>query len=451
MVANVALRKKIATTAYSTIRPRMLKYLKQLNRLQWLSVDEQVFLQQRHLAQLLSYANTYVPFYRDLFKDVGFHPSDFIADPACFHELPLLTKEIVQVQHDRLITTEPRRRGHLVKGQTGGTTGEPMKFMQDRRFLDWRRACTFHVMGAASWEPGSPQGWLWGDILVRSTSWLATIMRKLENWVVFKFNSNAFHLTDPSMTEFAAALERFPETVIWSYPSIAYSFARFVETKARNMVLGAVFTTAEPLYEYQREYIEEVLDCPVFNCYGTLEVGHIACECDRHRGLHTLMRNCYVEVLRDGEVVPDGHEGEFVVTNLTNLAFPFIRYRLEDWGMKSASPCTCGRGLPLLQVVQGRVIDFFKTRDRGRVWAAFLAPMMASLGDIKQFQIVQESVDLIVFRLIMERGKIQHSKFQQIQQACRIAMGNTVEARIEYVDALPSTPRGKHRFLVSTV
>ena len=109
-----AVHQKVVRMLYSMTRSSMLEYLDELNRIQWLSVDELVSLQHKHLKQLLEYVNAYVPYYRDLFKEIGFHPSDFAANPACFQELPLLTKDIVRQNFDRLTTTESQRQDKLV-------------------------------------------------------------------------------------------------------------------------------------------------------------------------------------------------------------------------------------------------------------------------------------------------------------------------------------------------
>lgn len=442
------MRQKIAKTLYSVTRPGMMKCLDELGRNQWLSTDEQIALQHKHLKQVLEYANTYVPYYRDLFKEIEFHPAD-LTDLSYFQKLPLLTKDAVRQNHDRLVTTEPERQSSLTRAKTGGTTGEPMWFVQDRVYDNYRIAHNFHQMEWSGWQLGQPEGRLWGHVLAGSTG-TESAMTKLKNRMVGRFHSNAFHLTPASMEKFAAQLEKHPGSVVWSYVSTMYRFAQFVQDRGRPIQLHAAYTAAEPLYEYHREFIESVFDCRVFNSYSSVETGDIACECEHHDGLHILMRNCYIEVVRDGQLVSDGQEGEFIITNLTNLAFPLIRYQIQDGGKKRVGSCPCGRGLPMLEIVEGRIIDFFQTRDRGKVWGAFVVPMVPALGKIKQYQIVQKSLDLIVLRIV-KAGPLNETKFTEIQKACKIALGENVRVEFEYVDGLPSTPTGKHRYVISEV
>lgn len=444
------LHKNAARALYSVTRSRMLRSLAELEELQWQSTQEQMARQRKWLGQLLEYANTYVPYYRDLFKQIGFHPSDFAADPTCFQKLPYLTKDLARQNHDRLITTDPARQKHLIPNKTGGTTGEPMWFMQDRIYDNYRAAHIFLQMRWSGWQFGQPQSWLWGHVLAGTGSKGESALGQLKNLVVGRFRSNAFRMTPESMETYATQLEKQPETAVWSYVSTMYRFAQFVQDRGRPIKLHAVYTCAEPLYEHHRQLISTVFSCPVFNSYSSVEIGHIACECDRHDGLHIMMRNAYVEVLRDDQPVPDGEEGEFVLTNLTNWSFPLIRYKILDGGRRRVQPCSCGRGAPMLTVVEGRIIDFFRTRDRGNVWGAFVVPMVPGLGKIKQYQIVQQSLDSIVLRIVRE-GPIDEHKLADIERACKINLGEQVQVSLEYVDSLPSTPTGKHRYVVSEV
>ena len=90
----------------------------------------------------------------------------------------------------------------------------------------------------------------------------------------------------------------------------------------------------------------------------------IASECERHQGLHLNIEHLFIEFLRpDGTQAAPGEEGTIVITDLINRGMPFIRYRIEDVGVPSDRRCTCGRGLPLMERVTGRVADYLKRRD----------------------------------------------------------------------------------------
>lgn len=444
-----SLRETLAWGAYTFGKRDVVRYLKELQQLEWGGAADQHALQQRQLLRLLEYANTWVPYYRDLFREIGFQPGDFAANPTTFEQIPLLTKELIQQHYEKFITTAPEERAQLIKIKTGGTTGEPLWLMQSPAYRAYNTAHVYQEMTWSGWRVGQPQTWLWGHPVVGPPSRVPGWPR-LKDWVANRMESNAFHITEQSMAELTQHLERQPGGVLWSYVSTLYRFAQFLEQRGRSLRLRAAYTAAEPLYDAQRAYLESVLHCPIFNSYSCVEIGSIACECEQHQGLHIRTRNCYVEVLRDGRPVPDDTAGEFVLTTLTNDGFPLIRYRIEDWGRKTARPCACGRGAPLLEVVEGRIIDHFRAPDGRLVWGAFVIPMMPLLGPIRQYQIVQQSATLLVFRIVRD-GDIALEKFEDIRHAVKKVMGETMEARIEFVDSLPATPTGKHRYTVSEV
>src|SRR5690606_30639221 len=118
------------------------------------------------------------------------------------------------------------------------------------------------------------------------------------------------------------------------------------------------------LLDRERELIERVMGCKVTNRYGCEEVGLIASECEEHRGLHINVDDVFLEVVDDeGRPVKPGIPGKILVTDLANYGMPLIRYRIEDVGILSDRQCPCGRGLPLMHSIMGRVADFLKRAD----------------------------------------------------------------------------------------
>ena len=107
----------------------------------------------------------------------------------------------------------------------------------------------------------------------------------------------------------------------------------------------AIMTSAGTLHPLMREKIETAFQCKVFNRYGSREVGDIASECEAHAGLHVFPSGNYIEIVDDqGHPVPNGEEGNILVTNLYNYAMPLIRYYIGDRGVLSRSDrCACGR------------------------------------------------------------------------------------------------------------
>jgi phenylacetate-CoA ligase len=203
------------------------------------------------------------------------------------------------------------------------------------------------------------------------------------------------------------------------------------------------------LHDFERETIEKVFSCRVTNRYGCEEVSLIACECPAHQGLHINCDSLYVEFIRDGKPVPAGEPGAIVVTDLTNFGMPFIRYKVGDVAIPSDRICSCGCTYPLMESLEGRVADYVVTPDGSYISGISLTENFAMhLPGIKQMQIIQERIDLLVFRLV----KGETFTEQTVLDIDRIALqrfGNQMRYQLEYVDSIQSERSGKYRFCIS--
>lgn len=430
----------------------VLARLQELNRTQWLPCDELMALQRRKLQRVVSYAYQYVPYYRRVFDQVGFHPDDLSRNPDRFLQLPLLTKELIREHWDDLQTTEPARRRQLSIVTTSGSTGQPLTFMQDNDFRDSVTADIQRHLGWAGWTMGQPHAYIWGANFEVSTQ--QALRTRLLDWTWNRFLTNAFLLTDESLAAFTAQVRRRRPKLLFGYASSLHRFAQFVREKGYTDIrFEGVFSSAEVLLPTVRQVIEETFGCRVFDRYGSKELGGIACECAAHTGLHISAENNYVEILRDGRPATPGEQGDIVVTNLNNLGMPFIRYLNGDLGAWYVGPaCPCGRAAPMLAPVQGRIVDSFKTRDGRTAWAGFAGAGYSPLAhpSIKQFQVVQKSLDLMIVRLV-RAGEIPPSVLDTLTQTIHTAFGENVEVRFEFPDEIPVLPSGKHRYAVCEI
>ena len=140
----------------------ILDRLEDLNRTQWLSRDELLAMQRDKLLRLVEYAYQFVPYYRRVFKEVGFQPGDLDQDLTQLGKLPILTKAIIRENYQDLLTTEPERRRRMSELATSGSTGEPLVFMQDADFRDMVTADIQRHMGWGGWKLGDLQAIIWG-------------------------------------------------------------------------------------------------------------------------------------------------------------------------------------------------------------------------------------------------------------------------------------------------
>jgi len=428
---SVFLRRRAIQLYQRATGRRFLERLDELNRTQWLSKDELFELQRDKLHRLLEYAYEHVPYYHHSFDRAGFHPDDVLTSLSALQKIPILTKSIIRKNLNDLLTTEPQRREQMSRLTTGGSTGHPLVFMQDNDFRDYVTADIHRHLGWASWELGQPHAYIWGASFEVET---ATAVRvRLMNWALNRFVTNAYILSEESMSAFAAQVRRRRPRILFGYPSSVYRFAEFARARGWDDIkFDAIFSSAEVLYPAQRRLIEQVFDGRMFDRYGTRELGGICCECQAHTALHVSIENVYVEILRDldgDELAQPGETGHIVVTNLNNYGMPFIRYSVEDMGAwSSIENCPCGRGLPLMDLVQGRRVDMFKTKDGRAVWGGFASPLFGMDG-VKQFQLVQKSLDRVVARIVRD-GELAQDRLAQIERTVKLALGEHVDVEL---------------------
>ena len=172
-----------------------------------------------------------------------------------------------------------------------------------------------------------------------------------------------------------------------------------------------------------------------------------ASECHAGR-MHLWPDAGFVEVMGDDGPLPAGDSGELVCTGLVNPAMPLIRYRLGDRGrIAPTSGCSCGRTLPVLEAVEGRVDDVLFTADGRRIGR--LDPIFKADLPILEAQIVQEAIGRIRVRYVPAAG-FQPSDGESIVRRLRDRMG-PVEVQLERLAEVPRTANGKFRAVISLV
>lgn len=113
-----------------------------------------------------------------------------------------------------------------------------------------------------------------------------------------------------------------------------------------------------------REYIKNELGIELYDIYGLTEIygPGIGINCENEAGIHYWDDYIYIEIIdpKTGEVLPDGEEGEIVITTLVKEGAPLIRFRTHDMSRIIPEPCSCGRSYPRIDIIKGRSDDMFK-------------------------------------------------------------------------------------------
>jgi phenylacetate-CoA ligase len=213
--------------------------------------------------------------------------------------------------------------------------------------------------------------------------------------------------------------------------------------------LRVAITNAEPLFPHQRQAIEEAFRCPVRETYGMAEIVVDASECDAG-ALHLWPEVGWVEVSSGGTLSRLGR-GELVCTGLLNVDMPLIRYRTGD-AASVASPhaeraCACGRRLPTIDGIEGRIDDTLVTHDGRRIGR--LDPVFKSRMPIVEAQIIQETLDRVRVRYV-PASDFTRECGEQVIDEIRARLGQ-IEVVLEATDRIPRGANGKFRAVISRV
>jgi phenylacetate-CoA ligase len=424
---------------------RLISMLEELEKSQWLSREALADLQWRRVEEYLRQITTHVPYYRELFAREGIRVED-IQNPSDLQRIPLLAKEDIRAAKDRIVTKDPMRRGD--KSNTGGSTGEPLYFSTDAASSIFRRANTLRGLRWAGIDIGDRQAVIWGFHLDRPfrERFVSGIKDYFSNIRYF----SSFDMSEEAMGRYARSMEAFRPALLLGYPSAVAQFAAFCKARrVRGIRPRAAMSSGEKMYPHQAEEIREVFGCPVFDRYGSNEFANIAQDCERHEGLHVFTDTMFIEVIREnGRPAQSGEVGEIVVTDFSNLYMPFLRYRTGDLAVPTERSCSCGRGFPLLDRIEGRTFDAIVTPDGKATGGFFWTYLSRVVPGIKQFQIEQRERSGVVFRIV-PGPEWQEGHKGELERKIKENMGPAFGVSFDIVSEIPLTPAGKFRFISS--
>jgi phenylacetate-CoA ligase len=423
-----------------------LEKLKQLEATQWWEPDRLHDLRLGQLLKLLNHAGHHVPFYQKRFADAGFDPLR-VKDFDDLRKLPILTKSDIQNHREQLIS-DSFRRADLTENRTGGSTGSPLVFYHDQSRLDSRQAATLRHNRWTGYRIGCKTAILWGH--QSDLNRFRSLKARLHNLLIDRqliCDSSSF--SEETLDRFVTDYQKFQPDVILAYANSIALVVDFCQGKGiRLSPPRSIITSAEVLTEDNRLKIETYFQRRIFDRYGSRETSVIASECKIHDGLHINAENLYLEFLDQGRSVAPGEVGEIIVTDLGNLAFPFIRYQIGDMGSPASGSCRCGRSLPRMQMVAGRTTDFLLAPDGRRVSGAALTIYLAAkVPGVRQAQIIQRKKEVLIFNLSVAPDFGEASK-AQIRQKVEHFFGPGMQVIFNFVDGIAREPSGKYRFSI---
>lgn len=425
-----------------------LRHYRRLLRTQYFPPEQMRQEQWRRLTGLIEHAYRTTRFWKHRFQESGL-ALDRIQSWDDFRSIPLLTKGDLREHHDALRSDE-YREAPVHHRKTSGSTGISVHVVVDDPAQQFQRACTLRSDEWSGWRRGERVAAVWGNPEYLKHGWRGRLRNALLDRAMYL---DTLKMDEAAMARFAALLRRRPPSLLFGHAHSLYLLADFLRCQGGDPIRPrGIISSAMVLHDWERSVIERQFDCPVTNRYGCEEVSLIACECERHNGLHVNADAIYLEVLRcDGTPAAPGEPGMVVVTDLTNRAMPILRYQVGDMAVASGRMCPCGRGLPLVDRVEGRIADYVVTPRGELISGISLTENFAvRVPGVVQWQIVQEEIDRFLFRIV--RGPdFSDSSLETIRALVAERFGPEVRYECEFVPRIGREASGKYRFCISKV
>lgn len=414
----------------------------ELRRNQWLKYSEIQKIQRKRLRAIIKYAYHNIEFYHEKFKAVGVKPDD-IRTINDLLKLPITTKSEIR---------EGFRRGNIFRkgldlskcklAKTSGSSGDPMTVVYDGKAEDFQKA----VAVRSYMEAGGRFRDKW--VMITSPQRAAAKKRWFQR---FGLLSPMFLSLFDSVDTHVSILRKIKPDVIQGYSSTLWLIAKAIHEKGVNDIEPRVIVgTAEVLSDKARRFINSSFDLEMFDQFGGVEVGRSAWECEEHNGYHMDVDALAMEFVKNNEHVAPGERGRLLYTSLYNYAMPLIRYDVGDICVPTDELCPCGRGLPLMKHIEGRVDDFVMTPN-GRIFSPIIwTIIMRAIPGIAKYKIVQKTKRDFIVQLVKD-SEFSSATIRQVNEGITKVLRDDVAIKIELMNEISKDKSGKLRAVISKV
>jgi len=424
---------------------RALAMQYQLERSQWLPPNELQKAQFGQLRQVLTEVFNKIAYWRDTLTRAGFDPVRPFSEKQ-FASLPILDRKAVQALADQIVNPSvPGSHGKIHKGSTSGSTGTPVVFYQTDLTQHFWRALTLrdHL-----WHRRDFSGKM---ALIRSmvsthvaSNWGIATARLIQTGPLCTLNIQ----TDIEQ-QLDWLCEHDPDYVL-THPSNLKALASRALVRGLTLPrLKQLRTFGEMLSDETRELCRRAWKAEIADIYSSEETGYIALQCG-HGAYHVQSENLLVEIVNESGVpCRTGEIGRVLITTLHNFAMPLIRYELGDYAEVGA-PCPCGRGLPAIRRIMGRVRNMLRLPDGTQHWPSFPEERWIGIAPIQQLQVVQKALDTVVLKVKSARA-LTGTEVSRLTDTFRDTLGFPHTITVEQVTEFPRKKNSKFEDFISEI
>jgi phenylacetate-CoA ligase len=417
-------------------------------------------VQRRRIAAIVSHAYATVPFYRGAMRSDGLTPADIVTAED-LARLPLIDDEIVQADVDAFISEACPREARTALLTSGSASGVRRLIVWDRRTLVAKtaraqrdrgvlaRLAGEHLLATALREfSGRFDDGTHDRVSILPLDAASRTQRSLlHQSTLVPASASHYSLISPAEGHAAAAdlLTRVRPRIVFSFGSYVEEFFAFLEASGREVPLPRVWVYMGDSVSPRGRLLATTRGCPLFSVYASTEGGAIGFQCERRDAFHLNVDLCAVRVIDGhGATLPAGETGEIVISNLVNRAMVLLNYRQRDRGALAAERCACGRRLPLLARLDGRISEIVELGDGRRLSELELENVFRrELRAVSQCQLVQPEPGSLIWRLIVAPGSDREELRDAVLARGQTTLGESTRLAVEFPASLARGPSGK--------
>ena len=409
-----------------------------LEKSQWWSKSEIDEFQNKKLKKLVKHAYENVSYYRKLFKKNKLHPND-IKSKKDLYKIPILTKKDIHNNFPQQLKANNISTKHLELKQSSGSTGQQTKYYITHDAYGFNIACN---MRGLHW-----MGYRWGDRLIKVTQNERHSLNKKIQDLVNRTYLYTNKYNEKEINTFIDIIKSNNIHFIRSYPDPLLFITNYInksDIDITDLEIYGINTTGNSLFCEVRDKIEKTFDTKIFDSYSC-EGGANIFECPSHECYHVSEEYGIIEIIDE-----DGNQadvGRCIVTDLNNMATPFIRYDSKDILEKYNRDCSCGRNLMAIKTIKGRDNDILITPDGDYLIAQSFTTYFKYISSIEQFQVYQKDYDQFIFRLVVNQ-EFENKIMKDIKIYWQNHIGSNVKISVKLVDKIDLLTSRKRRFLI---
>ena len=421
----------------------------QWDQSQWWPPETLLAAQLRQLEGLLAHAVKTVPYYRKRLPAAAkCRPGWLTMDK--WRRLPIMRRQDIQQAGPALVSRKlPKSHEPTGNITTSGSTGRPITVKSTR--INWLLGRVSNLRNHM-WHKRDFSAKLASIRVLNETAAKLAAAGKVGGWAGAYPSGPIFYcqVTKP-VSEQLAWLQRQNPDYLLTYPSNLAALLRLSREKGVTLPnLREVITMSEVLDPDVRDACQQTWGTSVTDSYSAQEFGQIALQCPDHPHYHVQSEMAMVEVLGPGDApCGPGETGRMVVTDLHNFVTPLIRYEVGDYA-EVGGPCSCGRGLPVLNRILGRVRNMATLPSGEQIWPRYHGSRLTKIAPVRQVQVIQRSVDEIQVNLVVARP-LTAAEEDKLRETINEGLGHPFALSFVYVDEIPRAASGKYEEFMSEV